>query len=208
MPRVASSKMAATSQQHRCLRLVHRPLGWLKVVMLALLAQWVAHSSIHTFVGSATPRSTRSRDQVRRAAGPPEMSGFGEIQQVRFLGRLLTWTPKLGIASKAIEAQAEMPLGIRIELQDKNFVVTEVLSGGAAALGNLDVQEGDIIHYITTDVEGGGKRITATEDFASVEELSQGILANSDELVAMVVEKPDKGALGAADFLTSVTSNL
>eukprot|EP00971_Amphidinium_carterae_P245070 4865754-Amphidinium_carterae.1 len=60
--------------------------------------------------------------------------------------------------NSTFEAQAEMPLGIRIELQDKNFVVTEVLSGGAAALGNLDVQEGDIIHYITTDVEGGGKR--------------------------------------------------
>mmetsp|Transcript_10443 Transcript_10443/g.18814 ORF Transcript_10443/g.18814 Transcript_10443/m.18814 type:complete len:208 (+) Transcript_10443:72-695(+) len=204
-----ASQMTVASRQQRCARLVHRPL--LKVLMLALLAQWVAHTCLQTFIGSALPRSASSsnRDKVRRAAGPPELPFGNEVQQVRFLGRLLNWSPQLGEASKAVEAQAQMPLGIRIEKEGEYFVITEVLSGGAAALGNLDVQEGNIIHYITTDVEGGGgKRIAGVDEFDSVEELSQGILANSDELVAMVVEKPDKGALGAADFLTSVTNNL
>mmetsp|Transcript_54571 Transcript_54571/g.130190 ORF Transcript_54571/g.130190 Transcript_54571/m.130190 type:complete len:207 (+) Transcript_54571:83-703(+) len=154
----------------------------------------------------------RRRAEGGFGGGPPgldpSLSPLSEIQQARFLGRLITWTPKLEKASTVVEAQAAMPLGIRIEKQAGVFVVTEVLSGGAAALGNLDVQEDNIIHYITTDADGGGKRIVSAEDFNSVEELSQAILANQDEQVAMLVEKPDSGVLGGVGFLTDAAGQL
>mmetsp|Transcript_67844 Transcript_67844/g.126748 ORF Transcript_67844/g.126748 Transcript_67844/m.126748 type:complete len:252 (-) Transcript_67844:21-776(-) len=61
-----ANQMTVASRQHRCTRPVHRSL--LKVLMLLLLAQWLAQPGMHTFLGSALPRSTSSMDKVSRTA--------------------------------------------------------------------------------------------------------------------------------------------
>mmetsp|Transcript_15655 Transcript_15655/g.28459 ORF Transcript_15655/g.28459 Transcript_15655/m.28459 type:complete len:473 (+) Transcript_15655:94-1512(+) len=79
---------APGQQQHICARLVQRTLRLFKVLLLAMLAQWVAHTTMQTFIGSAIPRSTHSRDQVRRAAEPLELNTFEDIEQEIDFGEL------------------------------------------------------------------------------------------------------------------------
>eukprot|EP00437_Effrenium_voratum_P021500 CAMPEP_0181448226 /NCGR_PEP_ID=MMETSP1110-20121109/27030_1 /TAXON_ID=174948 /ORGANISM="Symbiodinium sp., Strain CCMP421" /LENGTH=190 /DNA_ID=CAMNT_0023572367 /DNA_START=21 /DNA_END=593 /DNA_ORIENTATION=+ len=148
-------------------------------------------------------------DSLRRAApagvGPPG----AQQTKARFMGKWVDWKPMLKVASKVEEVGGDMPLGIRITQRESDgaFEITEIISGGAAAVGTLDVQEGNIIHAVSCEV-GGRKDVTTAKEVNTVDQITQAILSNSDEVVMMLVEKPDEGAAGSISFLTNVASRL
>ena len=86
-------------------------------------------------------------------------------------------------------------------------MITEIISGGSASVGELDVQVGNIIHAVSCSV-GGKKQITTAFEVDTIDQMSQAICSNDDERVLMLVEKPDEGAAGAVSFLTDVATRL
>mmetsp|Transcript_86091 Transcript_86091/g.175661 ORF Transcript_86091/g.175661 Transcript_86091/m.175661 type:complete len:177 (+) Transcript_86091:93-623(+) len=146
----------------------------------------------------AQSNTARVAPRVPRQAGPPG------LQKARFMGRWVDWKPVMQEASKAEEVGGDMPLGIRFSMRDDGaFEITEIISGGSASAGTLEVQVGNIIHAVSCEV-GGRKDVTTASEVDSVEQMTQAILSNSDEVVMMLVEKPDEGAAGSISFLTNV----
>mmetsp|Transcript_86208 Transcript_86208/g.136946 ORF Transcript_86208/g.136946 Transcript_86208/m.136946 type:complete len:177 (+) Transcript_86208:102-632(+) len=155
------------------------------------------------FVGPIGPWRAQS-NTARVAPRVPRQAGLPGLQKARFMGRWVDWKPVMQEASKAEEVGGDMPLGIRFSMRDDGaFEITEIISGGSASAGTLEVQVGNIIHAVSCEV-GGRKDVTTAEEVDSVEQMTQAILSNSDEVVMMLVEKPDEGAAGSISFLTNV----
>mmetsp|Transcript_42151 Transcript_42151/g.78374 ORF Transcript_42151/g.78374 Transcript_42151/m.78374 type:complete len:188 (-) Transcript_42151:273-836(-) len=179
-----------------------------RCLLLASALLWLTQSGveIHAFAGAPVPRAKIGRSS--RPAMVPGTPGAGGKMQALFMGKRVDWKPMLGEASKAVEVGGEMPLGVRFEQRsDGAFIITEIISGGAASVGELDVQVGNIIHAVSCTV-GGKKAVTTADEVDSIDQMTQAILSNSDERVQMLVEKPDEGAVGAVSFLTDVATRL
>ena len=129
---------------------------------------------------------------------------FASSLQARFMGKWVDWKPMLKVASKVEEVGGDMPLGIRITQRESDgaFEITEIISslasprelefqgnptgngsnmtnrsrgGGAAAVGTLDVQEGNIIHAVSCEV-GGRKDVTTAKEVNTVDQITQAHL--------------------------------
>eukprot|EP00913_Durusdinium_trenchii_P026161 g24542.t1 len=164
------------------------------------------------------------------------LAGGAGLEKARFMGRWVDWKPVLSVASLAEETGGEMPLGalakwvsmacgmmctavrafclhtaggqagIRFTLTDDgHFEISEIISGGSASNGALEVEVGNIIHAVSCEVDGQ-KDVAIASQMTTVDQMTQAILSNSDEIVMMLVEKPDPGAAGSISFLTNVAT--
>eukprot|EP00435_Cladocopium_sp_Y103_P030026 s2068_g7.t1 len=141
------------------------------------------------FVGPIGPwRAQNNTARVApRVPRVPRRAGLPGLQKARFMGRWVDWKPVMQEASKAEEVGGDMPLGIRFSMRDDGaFEITEIISGGSASAGTLEVQVGNIIHAVSCEI-GGRKDVTTASEVDSVEQMTQAILSNSDEVVMMVL---------------------
>ncbi|CAE7222733.1 unnamed protein product [Symbiodinium sp. CCMP2592] len=178
-------------------------------IYVHLIAACLIGLGMQAFAGFPRSQSHQeTRTGALRQAVPMTGSsgGKGGVLQAFFMGKRVDWSPALDVASKAVEVGGEMPLGVRFERrEDGAFVITEIISGGSASVGELDVQVGNIIHAVSCSV-GGKKEITSAFEVDTIDKMSQAILSNEDEQVKMLVEKPDEGAAGSISFLTDVAT--
>lgn len=111
-------------------------------------------------------------------------------------------TRRAGESSELLVLTANMPLGLRITMVDagaqlgETFVVEQVMPGGAVMLGEVDIRMGDVIHAVTTTVNGRKGALETHEACQSADDLSQAIMGNDDGEVTLVIERPQEGGTG------------
>mmetsp|Transcript_102557 Transcript_102557/g.257003 ORF Transcript_102557/g.257003 Transcript_102557/m.257003 type:complete len:197 (+) Transcript_102557:44-634(+) len=111
-------------------------------------------------------------------------------------------SPRAGEGSQIKVVSANMPLGLKITMIDggatvgNTFVVEQVMPGGAVSLGEADIRAGDVIHGVTTTVNGQKGALETHAACSTVDELSQAIMGNDDGEVTLVIERPGSGGSG------------
>mmetsp|Transcript_78374 Transcript_78374/g.196788 ORF Transcript_78374/g.196788 Transcript_78374/m.196788 type:complete len:204 (+) Transcript_78374:42-653(+) len=165
-------------------------------VLAALIgACRLATSSLFVVGGSAGPLSRRGVAMEAARAQQVQIKLGGAAANLEVVRRG-------GDDSEVKVVSGNLPLGLKITMVDggpkvgDTFVVQEVLRGGAASLGEMDVRAGDIIHGVTTTVSGKKGALQTHDACSSVDELSQAILGNDDGSVSLVIERPEIGGSG------------
>lgn len=101
------------------------------------------------------------------------LAGSPGLQKAKFMGKWVEYNPVMQEASKAEETGGEMPLGIRFQLTEEgHYVISEIISGGSASRGTLEVSVGNIIHAVSCEVEGR-KDIALASQMSTIDQMTQ-----------------------------------
>jgi len=170
------------------------PLCCLVVVVIG--STFLARSSVFcTGAASASLRSQRTDalqvSTVLRAGSADQAAQAGPVWIPFGGGSNYDVRRVLGPDSSVEVLEAEMPLGLQIAKmeQESTFIIQSILPGGAASMGTLDVQVGDVIHATSTTEEGDRKTLVEASSCDLVEDFQEAIMRNEDGMVSLVVEK-------------------
>eukprot|EP00929_Paragymnodinium_shiwhaense_P007215 TRINITY_DN111149_c0_g1_i1.p1 TRINITY_DN111149_c0_g1~~TRINITY_DN111149_c0_g1_i1.p1 ORF type:complete len:220 (+),score=42.68 TRINITY_DN111149_c0_g1_i1:89-748(+) len=193
-------------------------LGLVGLVALRVSGFWsCAFVPLLQSGSGAVVRSHRAERQcslvTRRAALPGKFKGNSVFVPTNIRnkedGEIITIQRHLGPDSNVGVMMARLPLGLQIAAEGSMtggnvFVVEAILPGGCVAEMGLGIKEGDVIHAITTDGgEDGKKTVKLSRNFANADEMREGMVGNSDERIALVIETEATGDDSGLGFLVS-----